>query len=134
VANDWGAANQWWRAFTNVVGSNVFQGEQGDNNVRCFVKSFVNPGLTCPPSEDVDADCSLHDPMAVVAGLPSIDCADDAYQGTGEIHPVLGMALRIQEDPTLGTCQGGSNEGDICRADADCAGTGGPQTTGHCPG
>jgi HYR domain len=134
AANDWGAANQWWRAFADVVRTNVFGGEQGDNNVRCFVKSFVNPGLTCPPSEDVDADCSLHDAIAVVAGIPSIDCADDAYQGTDEIHPVLGMALRIQEDPTLGSCQGGSNGGGTCRTGPDCAGTCGPKTEGQCQG
>jgi hypothetical protein len=134
VATDWGAANQWWRALAAVVGSNVFGGDEGDNNVRCFVKSFVNPGLSCPPSENVDADCSLHDPMAVVAGIPSIDCADDSYQGTDEIHPVLGMALRIQEDPTQGTCQGGSNGGGTCHTGADCAGTCGPKTQGQCQG
>jgi hypothetical protein len=58
----------------------------------------VNPGLTCP--KDVDADCNWHDPLAVVVGVPSLDCADDAYAATTEIHPVLGMAIRIQEDPT----------------------------------
>jgi hypothetical protein len=134
VANDWGAANQWWRALADVATSNLLGGDQGDNNVRCFVKSFVNPGLTCPPSENVDADCSLHDPIAVVAGLPSIDCADDAYQGTDEIHPVLGMAVRIQEDPSLQTCHGGSNDGGTCQSNSDCAGTCGPKTTGQCQG
>ena len=134
VSNDWGPANRWWRALADVVGQNVLGGEQGDNNVRCFVKSFVNPGLTCPPSEHVDADCSLHDPIAVVTGIPSLDCADDAYQGTDEIHPVLGMAIRIQEDPTLGTCQGGSDDGATCHSAADCAGTCGPKTEGQCQG
>src|SRR6185369_4514448 len=68
------------------------------NTTRCFIKSSVNPGLTCgPPSDsDVNGDCNLHDPTAVVVGVPSLDCGDDVYQGTDEIHPVLGMALRIQ--------------------------------------
>src|SRR5207245_11380861 len=55
-----------------------------------------------PTSQKVDGDGSLHDPMAVTVGVPSLDCADDAYQGTSEIHPVLGMAIRIQEDPSKG--------------------------------
>ncbi|HWY40866.1 MAG TPA: HYR domain-containing protein [Chthoniobacterales bacterium] len=72
------------------------------------MKSLVNPTLTCPASEDVDNDCSLHDPMAVVVGVPSLDCADDAYQGTDEIHPVLAMAIRIKE-PTLQDLQNPQN-------------------------
>jgi len=60
------------------------------------VKSSVNPGVPCP-SGDPDAECSLHDPVAVVVGVPSLDCADDPYHGTDEIHPVLAMAIRIQE-------------------------------------
>jgi hypothetical protein len=77
------------------------------NATRCFLKSFVNKDadgndLSCaPPADtDVDGDCKLHDPMVVTVGVPSLDCADDAYQGTDEIHPVLGMAIRIQEDPS----------------------------------
>jgi hypothetical protein len=94
--DDWGAANQFWRGLRCAVDSNYCNiGPQGDNVGSCYVKSFVNPTLTCP-SDEVD-DCKWHDPMAVVVGVPSIDCADDPYQGTDEIHPVLAMAIRIQE-------------------------------------
>jgi len=97
--DDWGPANQFWRALRCEADSNFCQigPEDRTSAARCFVKHLVNPTLTCPPSEDVDADCNLHDPMAVVVGVPSLDCADDAYQGTDEIHPVLAMAIRIQE-------------------------------------
>ncbi len=97
--DDWGPANQFWRALRCEADSGFCNIGPSDRTsaTRCFVKSLVNSGLTCPPSGDVDADCSLHDPMAVVVGVPSLDCADDAYQGTNEIHPVLGMAIRIQE-------------------------------------
>jgi hypothetical protein len=99
---DWGPANQFWRTLRCIAEPDFCQisNDQGDNNANCYVKSFVNPNLTCPTSANVDQDCTLHDVMAVVAGVPSIDCSDDAYQGTDEIHPVLGMALRIQEDPS----------------------------------
>ena len=102
--DDWGAANQFWRALRCEADTSFCDIGPSDRTsaTRCFVKSFVNPGLTCPTNEDVDADCSLHDPMTVVVGVPSLDCADDAYQGTDEIHPVLAMAIRIQEDPSQG--------------------------------
>jgi hypothetical protein len=102
--DDWGAANQFWRALRCEADTNFCDIGPSDRTsaTRCFVKSFVNPGLTCPTNEDVDADCSLHDPMTVAVGVPSLDCADDAYQGTDEIHPVLAMAIRIQEDPSQG--------------------------------
>jgi hypothetical protein len=44
------------------------------------------------------------------------------------------MAVRIQEDPTLQTCHGGSNDGRTCQSNSDCAGTCGPKTTGQCQG
>jgi len=124
---DWGAANLWWRKLRSVTDPTCCfcaanpgvciafglslcaadpdsctignSGSDRTNTTRCFVKSSVNPVLTCPTDENVDTDCSLHDPMAVTVGVPSLDCADDAYQGTDEIHPVLGMAIRIQENP-----------------------------------
>ncbi len=89
--DDWGAANAWWRGLRQAADSS-----DSPNPPRCYVKSSVNPGVPCP-SGDPDADCSLHDPMAVVVGVPSLDCADDPYHGTDEIHPVLAMAIRIQE-------------------------------------
>ena len=109
--HDWGPANAWWRELRCVADKDfctlgISGQNQTDasrtNDTRCFVKSSVNPLLTCPAGEDVDGDCDLHDPMAVTVGVPSLDCADDAYQGTDEIHPVLGMAIRIHEDPTTG--------------------------------
>jgi HYR domain-containing protein len=101
--DNWGAANEFWQGLRCAVDSNYCQiGPQGDNEGSCYLRSFVNPGLTCPPSEQVDQDCNLHDPMAVVVGVPSMDCADDPYQGTDEIHPILAMAIRTQEDPSKG--------------------------------
>lgn len=113
TGQDWGDANAFWNELRCVADPNYctvgIGGDNRDNTTRCFIKSFVNPTLTCPPpkgadgkDEDVNADCSLHDPIAVVAGVPGLDCADDPYQGTDEIHPVLGLALRIQEDPSKG--------------------------------
>jgi hypothetical protein len=108
--DDWGPANQFWRVLRCEADSNFCNIGPSDRTsaTRCFVKSLVNPTLTCPASEDVDNDCSLHDPMAVVVGVPSLDCADDAYQGTDEIHPVLAMAIRIKE-PTLQDLQNPQN-------------------------
>jgi hypothetical protein len=126
TASDWGAANKWWRTLHTAAANDK------ENTVRCFVKSFVNLGFTCPA--DVDAACSWHDPLAVAVGVPSLDCSDDPYQGTDEIHPVLGMAIRFQEDPTLGVCDGGSSDGGICQTAADCPGICGPKTTGQCRG
>jgi hypothetical protein len=127
TSQDWGAANLWWRKLRSVTDhtccfcaanpafcayyglglcaadpDSCTMGNSGSDRTqttRCFVKSSVNQGLTCPPDPGVDVDgaCSLHDPMGVTVGVPSLDCADDAYQGTSEIHPVLGMAIRIQE-------------------------------------
>jgi hypothetical protein len=102
--DDWGPANQFWRVMRCKVDSDFAEdsdfcngGEAGDNIGSCYLKSLVNPELTCPPSETVDDNCNWHDNMAVVVGVPSIDCADDPYQGTDEIHPILAMAIRIQE-------------------------------------
>src|SRR6266478_9371219 len=102
--DDWGPANQFWRVMRCKVDSDFAEdsdfcngGAAGDNIGSCYLKSLVNPELTCPPSETVDDDCRWHDNMAVVVGVPSIDCADDPYQGTDEIHPILAMAIRIQE-------------------------------------
>ena len=97
TGDDWGAANQWWRGLRHAADSS-----DSPAPPRCYVKSSVNTGpngLTCPTDEDVDATCRWHDPLAVVVGVPSLDCADDPYHGTDEIHPVLAMAIRIQEDP-----------------------------------
>jgi hypothetical protein len=106
---DWGPANAWWRELRCVADKDfctlgISGQDQTDasrtNDTRCFVKSSVNPLLTCPTDLDVDGDCRWHDPMAVTVGVPSLDCADDAYQGTDEIHPVFGMAIQIH-DPTM---------------------------------
>jgi hypothetical protein len=97
--DDWGPANQFWRVMRCAVDSSFCQiGPTGDNIGSCYLKSLVNPELTCPPSETVDDDCKWHDNMAVVVGVPSIDCADDPYQGTDEIHPILAMAIQTQEN------------------------------------
>jgi hypothetical protein len=101
--DDWGAANQFWRALRCTADTNFCDIGPSDRNsaARCFVKAFVNAGLQCPTpngNEDVDSDCTLHDPMTVAVGVPSLDCADDPYHGTDEIHPVLAMAIRIQEE------------------------------------
>ena len=102
--DDWGPANHFWRVMRCKVDSDFAEdsdfcngGAAGDNIGSCYLKSLVNPELTCPPSETVDDNCNWHDPMAVVVGVPSIDCADNPYQGTDEIHPILAMAIRIQE-------------------------------------
>jgi len=104
--DDWGAANQFWRALRCEADDNFCNIGPPDRTraTSCFVKSFVNPDLVCPPAADdtIDNDCQWHDPMVVAVGVPSLDCADDAYQGTDEIHPVLAMAIRIQEDPGQG--------------------------------
>jgi len=104
--DDWGPANQFWRTLRCTADENFcpIGDDHGDNATSCYLKSLVNPGLVCPPAADdiIDNDCAWHDPMAVVVGVPSIDCADDPYEGTDEIHPVLAMAIRIQEDPTRG--------------------------------
>lgn len=98
--DDWGPANNFWRVMRCSVDPSFCQiGFTGDNEGSCYLRSLVNPGLTCnPATEQVDNDCNLHDNMAVVIGVPSIDCADDPYQGTDEIHPILAMAIQIQEN------------------------------------
>lgn len=102
--DDWGPANHFWRVMRCKVDSDFAEdsdfcngGAAGDNIGSCYLKSLVNPELTCPPSETVDDNCNWHDNMAVVVGVPSIDCADNPYQGTDEIHPILAMAIQIQE-------------------------------------
>ena len=91
-----GAANEWWRQLRMVVDSG--DDEQRDRDVRCFMRSFVNPGLTCPQPDGVEP--SGHDPLAVVVGVPSIDCADHPEANTAEIHPAYAVAIRIREDPS----------------------------------
>ena len=99
-----GAPNAWWVGLRCSLDSNFCNiGTWGDNQAACYVKSFVNPALTCPTSRSYDAvigDCTLHDPMAVVVGVPSLDCFDNDRSGTDEIHPAYAVAIRIQEDPS----------------------------------
>jgi hypothetical protein len=116
--DDWGAANKFWRDLRNAVDNSNGSDNRKDQNIRCFLKSFVNPTLTfdtatltCPLSEDDSDTCGdgkldtcgddgLRDPVAVVVGVPSLDCADNDRVGTDEIHPAYAMAIRIQEDPS----------------------------------
>jgi hypothetical protein len=93
--DSFGPANEWWRALRAVVDSR--DDEQRDRDVRCFMRAFVNPGLTCPQPDGVEPPG--HDPVAVVVGIPAIDCADHPDANTSEIHPAYAVAIRIQEDP-----------------------------------
>jgi hypothetical protein len=101
--DDWGPANKWWRDLRDTIDNSNGSDDQKDFNVRCYVKSSVNSKLSCPLAEGMDpgADTTLHDPTAVVVGVPSLDCADNDHYGTDEIHPAYAMAIRIQEDPGL---------------------------------
>jgi len=76
--HDFGTANKWWSDLRTVV-------DRGnDQDVQTFMRSFVNP-----PGD--------HDPMAVVVGVPGIDCADHPDANTVELHPAYAVAIRIQE-------------------------------------
>jgi hypothetical protein len=76
-SNPFGAANKFWIDLHNEVDNN------SDDNVNAWLKSLVGG----------------HTPMAVEVGVPSVDCCDHPHKNTTEIHPVLAMAIRIQENP-----------------------------------
>jgi hypothetical protein len=86
--HDFGAANSWWQNLRNIVDTD------NDGNVRSYMRSFVGPA--CPQPVAVQP---CHDPMAVVVGVPSLDCADHPDGNTAEIHPAYAVAIRIQENP-----------------------------------
>ena len=95
--HDFGTANKWWSDLRSVVDSR--DDAQRDLDVRCFMRSFVNPqavvGGACPLPDGVEP--GGHDPMTVVVGVPGIDCADHPDANTVEIHPAYAVAIRIQE-------------------------------------
>ncbi len=94
--HNFGTANKWWNDLRTIVDSR--DDAQRDINVRCYMRSFVNPGNPpCPLPDGVEP--GGHDPMTVVVGVPSIDCADHPDANTAEIHPAYAVAIRIQEDP-----------------------------------
>ena len=97
-AHDWGMANKFWRDLRCHVDQSPGDDEQTDRDIRCFLKQFVNPTLTCPQPNGVEP--VGHDPVAVVVGVPSLDCADNPHSGTDEIHPADAVAIRIQENPS----------------------------------
>ena len=78
--NSFGATNQFWIDLHKEVDNNV----NHDDVIIAWLKNFVGGD---------------HDPMAVVVGVPSIDCCDHPHLNTTEIHPVLALAIRIQEYP-----------------------------------
>jgi hypothetical protein len=83
--NPFGTASLWWTQLRKEIDNN-------DNDaVQCWLRHFVNPSLDC-------TDPRGHDPMAVVVGVPSLDCGDhpDAANDA-EIHPAYALAIRIQE-------------------------------------
>jgi hypothetical protein len=99
VDASFGLANLWWRKLRCFVDQNPnVNDEQTDRDIRCWLKQIVNPNLTCPPSGSDEP--TGPDPLAVVVGVPSMDCADNPNAGTDEIHPAYAMAIRIQEDPS----------------------------------
>jgi len=93
--NDWGAANQWWRDLR-------YQVDHGDGDTdqdaRCYMRHFIDPNHTCPPTQTETVDPNPDDPTAVVVGVPSVDCADHPLSNTTEIHPALAVAIRFQQD------------------------------------
>ena len=94
--HDFGTANKWWSDLRSIVDSR--DDAQRDLNVKCYMRSFVNPGNPpCPLPDGVEP--AGHDPLAVIVGVPSIDCADHPEANTSEIHPAYAVAIRIQEDP-----------------------------------
>ena len=95
--HDWGIANQFWRDLRCHVDQSPGNDDQTDRDIRCFLKHFVNPNLTCPQPDGVEPVGP--DVTAVVVGVPSLDCADNPHSGTDEIHPADAVALRLQEDP-----------------------------------
>jgi hypothetical protein len=95
AGDSFGAANLWWRKLRCLVDQSPGDDEQTDRDIRCFMKSLVNPTLTCPQPDNVDP--SGPNPMAVVVGIPSLDCADHPKGDTVEIHPAYAVAIRIQE-------------------------------------
>jgi hypothetical protein len=102
--DDWGAANKWWRDLRYQVDHSAGDDDQQNQNVRCYMRAFIDPTLTCPQPDKVEPDGTAvpnrYDPTAVVVGVPSIDCADHPNGNTAEIHPALAVAVRIQQDPT----------------------------------
>jgi hypothetical protein len=73
-SNSFGAANQFWIDLHNVVDHDA------DDTIEAWLENFVG-----------------HPPMAVEVGVPSVDCCDHPRKNTTEIHPVLALAIRIQE-------------------------------------
>jgi hypothetical protein len=74
------------------------------------MQKFVNPSLTTQicdqlplSSPGMEPTCpdrpggKCKDPMAVVVGVPSMDCGDHPKENTAEIHPAYAVAIRIQE-------------------------------------
>jgi len=94
--DDWGATNQWWRGLRDRVDNHE------NRDVRCFMRSSIDPDLTCPQPDDSGLDGeepNAFDPLTVVVGVPSVDCADHPSGNTAEIHPAYAVAVRIQQDP-----------------------------------
>jgi hypothetical protein len=110
AVGSFGAANQWWTQLRDTVDNSPGSDDQKDINVRCFMQKFVNPSLTTQicdqlplSSPGIEPTCpdrpdgKCKDPMAVVVGVPSMDCGDHPKENTAEIHPAYAVAIRIQE-------------------------------------
>ncbi len=95
--NPFGNASLFWTELRHEVDNH------DDDTVCCWLRQFVNKNLDCSDPNEPMTHCfdpGAHDPMSVVVGVPSIDCADHP-DGTNdsEIHPAHAMAIRIQEYP-----------------------------------